>query len=115
MGTRPCMQQAIHNHSAAVIATPGGRVSEPANVNLLLTNCQSVWLRANLADYMQHVVEQGDFRPMDGSSEAMQDLTGIIAAREPFYSRAQFRLATSQQTLDETLGLLGSLMTAAVD
>jgi XRE family aerobic/anaerobic benzoate catabolism transcriptional regulator len=109
------LQQAIHTHSAAVIATPGGLVSEPANFNLLLTNCQSVWLQANPADHMQRVIEQGDFRPMAGSSEAMQDLKGILAAREPFYSRAQFRLDTSQQTLDETLALLSSLVTPAED
>jgi XRE family aerobic/anaerobic benzoate catabolism transcriptional regulator len=109
------LQQAIHNHSAAVIATPGGLVAEPANFNLLLTNCQSVWLQANPADHMQRVIEQGDFRPMAGSSEAMEDLKGILAAREPFYSRAQFRLDTSQQTLDETLALLSSLVTPAED
>ena len=107
------LQQAIHTHSAAVIATPGGLVSEPANFNLLLTNCQSVWLQANPADHMQRVIKQGDFRPMAGSSEAMEDLKGILAAREPFYSRAQFRLDTSQQTLDETLALLSSLVTPA--
>ena len=109
------LQQAIHNHNAAVIATPGGLVSDPANFNLLLTNCQSVWLQATPADHMQRVIEQGDFRPMAGSSEAMADLKGILAAREPFYSRARFRLDTSQQTLDETLALLSSLVTPAMN
>jgi len=109
------LQQAIHNHNAAVIATPGGVVSDPANFNLLLTNCQSVWLQATPADHMQRVIEQGDFRPMAGSSEAMADLKGILAAREPFYSRARFRLDTSQQTLDETLALLSSLVTPAMN
>jgi len=109
------LQQAIENHEAAVIATPGGLVSDPANFNLLLTNCQSVWLQANPADHMQRVIEQGDFRPMAGSSEAMTDLKGILAAREPFYSRARFRLDTSQQTLDETLALLSSLVTPAMN
>ena len=45
----------------------------------------------------------------------MEDLKGILAAREPFYSRAQFRLDTSQQALDETLVLLSSLVTPVVD
>ena len=52
---------------------------------------------------------------MAGSSEAMADLKGILAAREPFYSRARFRLDTSQQTLDETLALLSSLVTPAMN
>ena len=105
------LQQAIDNHTAAIIATPGGLVSDPANFNLLLSNCQSVWLQANPADHMQRVIEQGDFRPMAGTSEAMDDLKGILAAREPFYSRAQFRLDTSKQSLDETIALLSDLVT----
>jgi XRE family aerobic/anaerobic benzoate catabolism transcriptional regulator len=112
---RQAMQQAIQNHKAVVIATPGGLVSDPANFNLLLSNCQSVWLQANPADHMQRVIEQGDFRPMAGSSEAMEDLKGILAAREPFYSRAQYRLDTSQQSLDETFALLSNLVKPALD
>jgi hypothetical protein len=45
----------------------------------------------------------------------MEDLKGILAALESFYSRAQFRLATSQQTQDETLGLLSNLVTSVVN
>ena len=112
---RQALQQAIKNHPTAVIATPGGLVSDPANFNLLLSNCQSVWLQANPADHMQRVIEQGDFRPMAGSSEAMEDLKGILAAREPYYSKAQYRLDTSQQTLDETFALLSSLVKTALD
>ena len=112
---RQALHQTIQEHVAVVIATPGGLVSDPANFNLLLTNCQSVWLQAKPADHMQRVIEQGDFRPMAGNSEAMEDLKGILAAREPFYSRAQFRLDTSQQTLDETLALLNDLVTPVVD
>jgi XRE family aerobic/anaerobic benzoate catabolism transcriptional regulator len=107
---RQALQQAIQSHHTVVIATPGGMVSDPANFDLLLSNCQSVWLQANPADHMQRVIEQGDFRPMAGNSEAMADLKGILTAREPFYSRAQFRLDTSQQSLDDTFALLSNLL-----
>ena len=103
------LQQSIQQHDAAVIATSGGLVSEPGNFNLLLSNCQSIWLQADPADHMQRVIEQGDFRPMAGSNEAMQDLKGILSAREPFYSRAQYQLDTSRQSLADTFILLNQL------
>ena len=104
------LQHSIQLHDAAIIATSGGLVSEPGNFNLLLSNCQSIWLQANPTDHMQRVVEQGDFRPMAGTNEAMQDLKGILSAREPFYSRAQYRLDTSQQSLTATFDLLNQLV-----
>ena len=107
---RQALQQSIQLHGEAVIATSGGLVSEPGNFNLLLSNCQSIWLQANPADHMQRVIEQGDFRPMAGTNEAMEDLKGILSAREPFYSRAQYRLDTSQQSLSATLDLLSQLV-----
>ena len=107
---RQALQQSIQRHDAAIIATSGGLVSEPGNFNLLLSNCQSIWLQASPADHMQRVIEQGDFRPMAGTNEAMEDLKGILSAREPFYSRAQYRLDTSQQSLSVTLDLLRQLV-----
>jgi len=110
MAPKPIAATSTRRCDAAVIATSGGLVSEPGNFNLLLSNCQSIWLQANPADHMQRVVEQGDFRPMAGTNEAMQDLRGILSAREPFYSRAQYRLDTSQQSLSATFDLLNQLV-----
>ena len=107
------LDQALESHDSAVIATPGGLVTDPANFNLLLDRCHCVWLKANPADHMRRVIEQGDFRPMAGNSEAMQDLKRILEAREPFYSRAQSSLDTSRQSLDDTLERLYELSTAA--
>lgn len=108
---RRALEEAIQLHPEAVIATPGGLVSDPLNFELLLSHCTTVWLQAKPQDYMQRVIAQGDFRPMAGSSEAMQDLRGILEAREDFYSRADFSLDTSEKPLQATylalLALLG--------
>lgn len=111
---RQALQHALQTRAAAVIATPGGLVSDPANFNLLLSNCHSIWLQATPAEHMQRVIEQGDFRPMAGRSEAMDDLKNILAAREPFYSRAQYRLDTSRQSFAATLALLQELASSAL-
>ena len=66
----------------------GGIVSEPETYNLLLLNCFTVWVKASPDEHMARVVAQGDFRPMQGNAEAMDDLNRILDAREPLYRKA---------------------------
>jgi XRE family aerobic/anaerobic benzoate catabolism transcriptional regulator len=99
---RRALEEAIQIYPEAVIATPGGLVSDPATFNELLTHCTSVWLQAAPEDHMRRVIAQGDMRPMAASKEAMEDLKGILAGRAAFYSKADFHLDTSAQPLQET-------------
>ena len=103
---RRALEESIQIYPEAVIATPGGLVSDPASFNLLLAHCTTVWLQAEPEDHMRRVSAQGDMRPMAASKEAMEDLKGILAGRAPFYSKAQLRVNTSTQTLDATFELL---------
>lgn len=105
---RRALEEAVNGHSAAVIATPGGLVSDPASFNLLLSQCTTVWLRATPEDHMARVIAQGDMRPMSANPEAMDDLKGILAGRAAFYSKADLTIDTSAQPLDETLVSLRS-------
>jgi XRE family aerobic/anaerobic benzoate catabolism transcriptional regulator len=106
---RRALEEAIQIYPDAVIATPGGLVSDPVNFNLLLSHCTTIWLQAEPEDHMQRVIEQGDFRPMSGSQEAMEDLKSILASRADFYSKARYRLDTSSQPLDATYRALREL------
>jgi XRE family aerobic/anaerobic benzoate catabolism transcriptional regulator len=99
---RRALEEAIQIYPEAVIATPGGLVSDPASFNLLLAHCSTVWLQADPEDHMKRVTAQGDLRPMAASREAMADLKGILAGRAAFYSKAQLRLNTSAQPLEAT-------------
>ena len=103
---RRALEEAIQIYPEAVIATPGGLVSDAATFNLLLGHCATVWLQADPEDHMNRVRAQGDLRPMAASAEAMDDLRTILAGRSAFYSKAQHRLDTSAQPLAETFGLL---------
>lgn len=111
---RRALEEAIQIHSKAVIATPGGLVSDPATFNLLLTHCTSVWLHADPEDHMKRVTAQGDLRPMADSSEAMDDLKRILAGRAAFYSKAEFKLDTSAQPLQPTFLALRALVRRAL-
>lgn len=103
---RRALDEAIRIYPEAVIATPGGMVSDPATFNQLLSHCTTVWLQADPEDHMQRVLAQGDLRPMAASRQAMEDLKGILSGRAAFYSKAQYKLDTSAQPLDESFQML---------
>jgi len=107
---RQALEEAIATQKHCVIATAGGLVSDPATLDLLLTNCFTVWLQADPEDHMNRVIAQGDLRPMADSREAMDDLRLILEGRAAFYAKADIAYNTSQKTLDESFaGLMAAL------
>ena len=112
---RRALEEAIQIYPEAVIATPGGLVSDAATFNQLLAHCTTVWLQADPEDHLKRVTAQGDLRPMAASKEAMQDLKGILASRAAFYSKAQFKLDTSAQPLEATFRALRETVRKALE
>ena len=107
---RRALEEAIQIYPEAVLAIPGGLVSDAATFNLLLAHCTTVWLQASPQDHLKRVIAQGDLRPMAASKEALEDLKGILAGRAPFYSKADLRLDTSAQPLAATFQALSALV-----
>lgn len=103
---RRALEETIQIYPEAVIATPGGLVSDAATFNLLLTHCTTVWLKAAPEDHMARVAAQGDLRPMAASREAMDDLRQILAGRAAFYGKADMTVDTSAAPLEPTFQLL---------
>ena len=100
------MEETIQRFPRAVIATPGGIVSDPATFNLLLAHCYTVWVRATPEEHMGRVLAQGDTRPMagnDGNAEAMNDLRRILESRAAFYSKADAVFDTSEMSPETAL------------
>jgi len=113
---RRALEDAIGSYPDAVLATPGGIVSDAATFNLLLSNCFTVWLRAAPDEHMRRVEAQGDLRPMAGNrQEAMEDLRRILAAREAFYGKADLSFDTSGKTLAAGFAQLRTTVRAALD
>ena len=102
------LEAVIQANPQAIIATPGGMVSDVATFNLLLSACTTVWLKAEPEDHMQRVIAQGDMRPMASSKEAMEDLKQILKGRAAFYSKADATINTSAQDEDATFELLSA-------
>jgi len=113
---RRALQETLELHPDAVIATPGGIVSDPATFGLLLAQCFTVWLQASPEEHMQRVVAQGDLRPMAGHSgnrEAMEDLRRILAGRAAFYGKADLAFDTTGLGLGEAHARLSAALRAA--
>jgi XRE family aerobic/anaerobic benzoate catabolism transcriptional regulator len=99
---RRALEETVQIYSDAVIATPGGIVSDASTFNLLLAQCFTVWLKASPEEHMQRVIAQGDLRPMSGNQEAMEDLKRILAGRAAFYGKADLAFDTSGKALAES-------------
>lgn len=83
---------------AAVLATGGGLVADPATFDLLKRNATTVWLRATADEHWTRVVRQGDTRPMADNPAARAELERLLAAREPRYREADLTAETSSRT-----------------
>ncbi len=96
------LDRVLNEHARVVLSIGGGVVSEKETYDRLLSNCITVWVKANAEDHMSRVIAQGDFRVMGDNNEAMDDLRRILEAREPLYRRADFHLGTSGESVDES-------------
>jgi XRE family aerobic/anaerobic benzoate catabolism transcriptional regulator len=110
---RRALEETVQLYPDAVIATPGGIVSDAATFNLLLSQCFAVWLKASPEEHMQRVIAQGDLRPMSGNHEAMEDLKRILAGRAAFYGKADLTFDTSGRTLAQSFPLLRDALQSA--
>jgi XRE family aerobic/anaerobic benzoate catabolism transcriptional regulator len=100
---RRALERVLENNERCVIATGGSLVSEPATFDLLLSNCLTVWLRAAPEEHMARVAAQGDYRPMAGNREAMEDLRRILAGREKLYAQADVTIDTAERSAEASL------------
>ncbi len=96
-----------------MIATSGRIVTDPGTLELLLSSCFTVWVRAEPEEHMKRVMEQGDMRPMANSARAMEDLIAILKSREPLYAKAETALNTTGKTPEQNLAELLRAIPAA--
>jgi len=106
---RRVLERVIEAHARAVIEVGGGLVTEPGTFSFLLSTCYTIWIRTTPEEHMRRVLAQGDYRPMAGNAEAMDDLRRILAAREPFYREADAVLDTAGRSVEESLDTLEAI------
>jgi XRE family aerobic/anaerobic benzoate catabolism transcriptional regulator len=100
---REALDEVLRQHKHFVLATGGSIVTEPGTLEILLSSCFTVGVRAEPSDHMKRVMAQGDMRPMANSGRAMEDLVSILKSREPLYGRAEAALTTSGKSPEQNL------------
>lgn len=93
----------ISAHDKAIIAVGGGIVGAPETYKNLLTRCHTIWITTSPAEHMARVRAQGDMRPMEGDPRAMDTLKALLAARTPFYERAEARVDTAGKPVNSSV------------
>jgi XRE family aerobic/anaerobic benzoate catabolism transcriptional regulator len=106
-----CINGLLDAEEPVVVALSGGIVSSGEVYGQLLRACTTIWLKAEPADHMQRVIDQGDHRPMQDRENAMAELRAILAARSPLYGKADIQVDTSKDSLDGVLDRLDALLT----
>jgi XRE family aerobic/anaerobic benzoate catabolism transcriptional regulator len=96
------LERVLQEHDRAVISVGGGVVSEKDTYDHLLSNCYTIWVKAEPEEHMSRVIAQGDFRAMADNDEAMEDLRRILEAREPLYRKADLHFDTSGESAEES-------------
>ena len=110
---REALEDVLRQHRHFVLATGGSIVTDPGTMEMLLSSCFTVWVRAEPEDHMRRVMEQGDMRPMAKSARAMEDLIAILKSREPLYAKAEAALITTGKTPEQNLNELMRVIPAA--
>jgi XRE family aerobic/anaerobic benzoate catabolism transcriptional regulator len=103
---REALDEVLRRHPEFVVATGGSIVTEPGTLELLLSSCFTIWVRAEPDEHMKRVMAQGDMRPMAKNARAMEDLISILRSREPLYAKAEAIVTTTGKTPEQNLAEL---------
>ena len=106
------LERVLQEYDRAVLSVGGGVVSEKETYDYLLSRCYTAWIKARPEEHMSRVMEQGDFRAMAGNPKAMEDLRGILQAREPLYRKADLCVDTSGISVEESFAKLKTALQA---
>jgi XRE family aerobic/anaerobic benzoate catabolism transcriptional regulator len=87
----------------AVVATAGSLVTDLGTYERLRREATTIWLKATPEDHFARVLAQGDTRPMQDRTDAMNELRALLRARRALYEQAEHVVDTSRGGLARTI------------
>ena len=106
---RQALEAVLAEGKGCVIATGGGIVTSPETFSRLKAQTITIWLRADVNDHWNRVLQQGDRRPMKGHPQAMAELRRLLTTRKRLYGTARHTLDTSSLTPDAVVSEIEAL------
>ena len=100
------LQKLFESGKPIILATGGSLVLDVQNWSRLRGYSRTVWLRCAPEVYLERVREQGDWRPMQGYSDALEEVKSILQEREKLYAQADMIVDTDTNTIAESVGQL---------
>jgi XRE family transcriptional regulator, aerobic/anaerobic benzoate catabolism transcriptional regulator len=104
------LDRVLREHDRAIFSVGGGIVSQKESYEHLLSNCFTIWVKAQPEEHMSRVLAQGDVRPIAEHDQAMEDLRRILESREPLYRKADASLDTSGESVEQSFARLMQLL-----
>lgn len=93
-----------------VIATGGGAVLIPENVDLLAKTGLIVALDASPEEIQKRVSKRNSFRPLLGNDKSIENITKLLEKRIPIYNKADYKINTTGKELETVVDEIMELL-----
>jgi XRE family aerobic/anaerobic benzoate catabolism transcriptional regulator len=100
------LQKLFESGKPIILATGGSLVLDVQNWSRLRGYSRTVWLRCAPEVYLERVREQGDWRPMQGYSDALDEVKSILQERGKLYAQADLVVDTDEKSIGTAVGQL---------
>lgn len=97
------LQKLFESGKPIILATGGSLVLDVQNWSRLRGYARTVWLRCEPEVYLERVREQGDWRPMQGYTDALQEVRSILQDREKLYAQSDMTVNTDANNIRESV------------
>ena len=93
-----------------VIATGGGAVLIPENVDFLAKSGVIVALEASPEEIQKRVSKRNSFRPLLGNDKSIENITKLLEQRIPIYNKADYKINTTGKELEAVVAEIMELL-----
>jgi XRE family aerobic/anaerobic benzoate catabolism transcriptional regulator len=100
------LQKLFESGKPIILATGGSLVLDVQNWSRLRGYSRTVWLRCAPEVYLERVREQGDWRPMQGYSDALDEVKSILQERGKLYAQSDLIVDTDEKSIGTAVGQL---------
>jgi shikimate kinase len=95
----------ISERSGCVVATGGGAIVNPQNLEMMKHSGVIITLTADIPIILRRSGKE-DTRPLLQTSDRLERIRTLMAQRAPFYAQADIVLDTSSLNIDEVVAIL---------